>query len=125
MVPAFSTSCCSMIERWQKIVKLQGSCELDVASEFTVLTGDIIATTAFGSSYQEGKKIFKLQEELAILVYEALNSIYIPYFRYKSYNLFISRILLIGLAIASPCTKTHFRRRVTENSEHSNSKGQP
>ncbi|KAK7351310.1 hypothetical protein VNO77_10652 [Canavalia gladiata] len=82
MVPAFSTSCCSMIERWEKLVKPQGWCELDVLSEFDVLTGDVIARTAFGSSYLEGKKIFELQKEQAILVNEALNSIYIPGFRF-------------------------------------------
>ena len=81
MVPAFSFSCCAMIERWQKLVEHKGSCELDVTSEFDVLTGDVIARTAFGSSYQEGKKIFELQKEVAILVHEALNSIYIPGFR--------------------------------------------
>ncbi|KAK7283166.1 hypothetical protein RIF29_12517 [Crotalaria pallida] len=82
MVPAFSTSCYDMIERWQKLVKTQGSCEIDVASEFNVLTGDVIARTAFGSSYQEGKKIFELQKEQTILAIEALNSIYIPGFRF-------------------------------------------
>ncbi|XP_027356918.1 cytochrome P450 CYP72A219-like [Abrus precatorius] len=82
MVPAFSTSCCSMIERWEKLVEPQGSCELDATSEFDVLTGDVIARTAFGSSYQEGKKIFQLQKEQAILVNEALNNIYVPGFRF-------------------------------------------
>ncbi|RDX71573.1 hypothetical protein CR513_49062, partial [Mucuna pruriens] len=82
MVPAFSTSCHSMIERWEKLVEPNGSCELDVSAEFDVLTGDVIARTAFGSSYQEGKKIFQLQKEQAILVNEAFNSIYIPGFRF-------------------------------------------
>lgn len=85
-MPAFSTSCGSLIERWQQLVKPQGSCELDVASEFNVLTGDVIARTAFGSSYQEGKKIFELQKEQVILVHESLNSIYIPGFGCNIYK---------------------------------------
>ncbi|CAJ1973576.1 unnamed protein product [Sphenostylis stenocarpa] len=82
MVPAFSSSCYNMIERWEKSVETEGWCELDVCSEFNILTGDVIARTAFGSSYQEGKKIFELQKEQAILVNEALNSLYIPGFRF-------------------------------------------
>ncbi|KAL2346594.1 hypothetical protein Fmac_000594 [Flemingia macrophylla] len=82
MVPAFSISCHNMIERWEKLVKPNGSFELDVSVEFDVLAGDVIARTAFGSSYQEAKKIFELQKEQAILVNEALSSIYIPGFRF-------------------------------------------
>ncbi|XP_020236595.1 cytochrome P450 CYP72A219 isoform X1 [Cajanus cajan] len=82
MVPAFSSSCHNMIQRWEKLVEPNGSFELDVSSEFDVLAGDVIARTAFGSSYQEGKKIFELQKEQAILVSEALNNIYIPGFRF-------------------------------------------
>ncbi|KAL2346595.1 hypothetical protein Fmac_000595 [Flemingia macrophylla] len=82
MVPEFSTSCHSMIERWEKLVQPNGSFELDVSVEFEALAGDVIARTAFGSSYQEGKKIFELQREQAVLVSESINSIYIPGFRF-------------------------------------------
>ncbi|KAK7401114.1 hypothetical protein VNO78_12429 [Psophocarpus tetragonolobus] len=82
MVPEISISCCSLIQRWQQLVKPQGKCEVDVFSEFTILSGDVIARTAFGSSYQEGKKIFELQHEQASLVREAYWSTYIPGFRF-------------------------------------------
>ncbi|MED6144545.1 hypothetical protein PIB30_016590 [Stylosanthes scabra] len=83
MLPAFSYSCCTMIERWQKLVEQKnGSCELDVTCEFDILTGDVIARAGFGSSYQEGKKIFDLQKEIAFLVHDALTNIYIPGFRF-------------------------------------------
>lgn len=81
MVPAISTSCCSLIQRWQELVKPQGSCEVDVFQELSVLSGDVIARTAFGSSYQEGQKIFKLQHEQALLMMEAYFCTYIPGFR--------------------------------------------
>lgn len=78
MLPAFSRSCCDLIQRWNQLTSAQGSCELDVKPEFHVLAGDVIAQTAFGSSYKEGKKIFQLQEEQVLLVLEAYQSIYFP-----------------------------------------------
>ncbi|GMY29050.1 cytochrome P450 72A397-like [Fagus crenata] len=81
MVPAFSTSCFGLIDRWKKLIGPQG-CELDVAPEFQNLAGDVIARTAFGSSYEEGNMIFELQKEQAKLVLEAYHNIYIPGFRF-------------------------------------------
>ncbi|XP_022761129.1 cytochrome P450 CYP72A219-like isoform X2 [Durio zibethinus] len=82
MIPAFATSCCNLVERWTELVSLEGSCEWDVAPEFHNLAGDVIARTAFGSSYEEGKKIFELQKEQAVLVLEAYYSFYVPGFRF-------------------------------------------
>ncbi|KAK7306767.1 hypothetical protein VNO77_44723 [Canavalia gladiata] len=82
MVPAISSSCCSLIKRWQEQVKAQGSCEVDVFPELGVLSSDVIARTAFGSSYEEGKKIFELQHEQTLLMREAYLTIYIPGFRF-------------------------------------------
>lgn len=78
MVPAFSTSCGNLIQRWKNLISCEGSCELDVAPEFQNLASDVIARTAFGSSYEEGKKIFQLQKEQAVLVLEAYTSVYFP-----------------------------------------------
>ncbi|XP_062101692.1 cytochrome P450 CYP72A616-like [Humulus lupulus] len=82
MLPAFSTSCCSLIERWEKLMSGEESIEVDVMPEFHVLAGDIIARTAFGSSYEEGKKIFELQKEQITLVLEAYSAIYFPGLRF-------------------------------------------
>lgn len=73
-----------MIERWEKLVEASGWYELNVCSELEILTADVIARTAFGSNYQEGKKIFELQKKQAVLVNEALNNIYIPGYRYNT-----------------------------------------
>ncbi|KAK7316576.1 hypothetical protein RJT34_00141 [Clitoria ternatea] len=82
MVPAFSASCCSLIDRWEKLIKAKGSCEIDVSPEFNILAGDVIARTAFGSSYEEGKMIFEMQTEQVQLVIEAYFSIYFPGLRF-------------------------------------------
>ncbi|XP_057972259.1 cytochrome P450 CYP72A616-like [Malania oleifera] len=82
MVPAFSTSCSNMIDGWKKLTSPEGSRELDVAPEFQNLTGDVIARTAFGSSYEAGKKVFEFQKEQAALVIEAFQDFYFPGLRF-------------------------------------------
>ncbi|KAK1325330.1 Secologanin synthase [Acorus calamus] len=63
MVPTFQTSCVELIKRWEELSGGEGSCELDVWPELQNLTGDLISRTAFGSNYEEGKRIFQLQKE--------------------------------------------------------------
>eukprot|EP00262_Sarcandra_glabra_P012798 TRINITY_DN337_c0_g1_i11.p1 TRINITY_DN337_c0_g1~~TRINITY_DN337_c0_g1_i11.p1 ORF type:complete len:514 (-),score=56.25 TRINITY_DN337_c0_g1_i11:277-1818(-) len=78
MLPAFSISCSELISRWEMSV----GCELDVWPEIQNLTGDVISRTAFGSSYEEGRRIFQLQKEQGELAMEAFQNIYIPGFRF-------------------------------------------
>ncbi|PIA27690.1 hypothetical protein AQUCO_07600098v1 [Aquilegia coerulea] len=82
MTPAFITSCTDLIERWKKSVAPNGSCEMDVWPDIQTFTGDVISRTAFGSNFEEGKKIFELQKEQTVLVMEALQSLYLPGFRF-------------------------------------------
>ncbi|XP_077227496.1 cytochrome P450 CYP72A616-like [Tasmannia lanceolata] len=82
MLPAFSTSCSELISRWEELVGSLGSCELDVWPELRTLTGDVISRTAFGSNYKEGMRIFQLQTEQAELLILAVQSIYLPGFRF-------------------------------------------
>ncbi|KAH9805090.1 cytochrome P450 11 [Citrus sinensis] len=77
MAAAFSSSCIDLINRWKKL-SCPGSCEIDVAPEFNTLAGDVIARTAFGSSYEEGKRIFELQKQQIALVLEAHYAMYFP-----------------------------------------------
>ncbi|KAF7837918.1 cytochrome P450 72A15-like [Senna tora] len=83
MLPVFSTSCSKMIERWQNKSKLEeGKCEIDVWPELQKLTADVISRAAFGSNYEEGERIFELLRELTILVVEAMQTLYLPGFRF-------------------------------------------
>ncbi|XP_047326057.1 cytochrome P450 CYP72A219-like [Impatiens glandulifera] len=76
MLPAFQVSCGDMITAWQKAMKT--SKELDIWPYFQSLTADAISRTAFGNSYEQGRKIFKLLQIQADLLTQALRSIYIP-----------------------------------------------
>ncbi|KAL5564224.1 hypothetical protein UlMin_027388, partial [Ulmus minor] len=61
MVPAFDLSSSEMVSKWEKLVNESGSCEVDVWPDFQNMTADVISRTAFGSSYQEGRTMFQLQ----------------------------------------------------------------
>ena len=82
MMPAFSTCCTELIDRWESKLSdaSDGSYEVDVWPEFQNLTGDVISRTAFGSSFMEGRRIFQLQGEQAERVIKAFQYIYIPGF---------------------------------------------
>ena len=78
MLPVFSTCCAETITKWENSMPSEGSFEVDVWLEFQNLTGDVISRTAFGSSYQEGMKIFQLQGELAERLVQSFQTIFIP-----------------------------------------------
>ncbi|XP_030460941.1 cytochrome P450 72A397-like isoform X1 [Syzygium oleosum] len=82
MLPAFYSSCTGMVDRWEKLVSVERSCEVDVWVDLQNLTCDVISRTAFGSSFEEGKRIFILQKEQAQLAIKFLQSIYIPGWRF-------------------------------------------
>lgn len=78
MLPAFYQCCSEMISKWEKLVSKEGFCEADVYPYLVNLTSDAISRTAFGSHFEEGRKIFLLQTEQAELATELTRSVYIP-----------------------------------------------
>ncbi|XP_044473182.1 cytochrome P450 CYP72A219-like [Mangifera indica] len=82
MLPSFYKVCSELVIKWEKLVNVAGSCEIDVWPELQKLTGDVISQTAFGSNYEEGRRIFQLQAELVDLAMQAAHTFYIPGLRF-------------------------------------------
>ena len=77
MIPSFVEATTNMVKEWTKLVS-SGVNEIDILSEFSVLTSDIISRIAFGSSYAEGDHIFRLLKQRIFILTEAIHSVYIP-----------------------------------------------
>lgn len=86
-------SCCSdMIHQWELLTEKTGSSEVDVWPYIDNLAGDVISRTAFGSCYEEGKKIFGIQKEQIELIFKMMFILFLPGRRFiptkanKKYN---------------------------------------
>ncbi|KAK7397058.1 hypothetical protein VNO78_18225 [Psophocarpus tetragonolobus] len=82
MLPIFFKSCNDLIINWEEMLSSDGSCEMDVWPSLQNLTRDVIARTSFGSSYEEGRKIFQLLKEQAELATNVMMKVYIPGWRF-------------------------------------------
>ncbi|KAK9063729.1 hypothetical protein SSX86_017601 [Deinandra increscens subsp. villosa] len=78
MFSAINSSCSDMIHKWELLTAEAGSTEVDVWPYIDNLAGDVISRTAFGSSYEEGKKIFQIQKEQIDLMFQLLLILLIP-----------------------------------------------
>ncbi|CAH1425749.1 unnamed protein product [Lactuca virosa] len=79
MSSAMYTSCFDiLVTEWSKLVSEKGSCELDVQPYIDDFASDVISRNAFGSSYEQGRRIYRLQKEQAVLTREVLQSVYLP-----------------------------------------------
>ncbi|KAJ0100884.1 hypothetical protein Patl1_04985 [Pistacia atlantica] len=81
MLPKIYLSCNEMIRKWKSSIANEESCELDVWPDIKTLTADVISQTAFGSSFEDGRKIFKLLTEQISLLNQVFYFFHIPGWR--------------------------------------------
>ncbi|KAL0443654.1 UNVERIFIED_CONTAM: cytochrome [Sesamum latifolium] len=78
-----SLSCSNMVEKWESMFsRSERSLEIDVWPHLESLSGDVISRTAFGSSHEEGRRIFELHKEQVKLVLELMKFFFIPGWRF-------------------------------------------
>ncbi|XP_052180952.1 cytochrome P450 734A1 [Diospyros lotus] len=81
LVPVAAGSVIEMLDKWWAMPN-SGEVEIEVSKWFGTLTEDIITRTAFGSSYEDGKAIFRLQAQQMALASEAFQKVFIPGYRF-------------------------------------------
>lgn len=64
MIPDMIASVEMMLDRWRQ----HEGREIEVFEEFKFLSSEIISRTAFGSSFVEGRDIFDMLSEMAIII---------------------------------------------------------
>ncbi|XP_054815421.1 cytochrome P450 72A397-like isoform X2 [Prosopis cineraria] len=82
MLSTFYVSFSDLVYTWEKMLSSDGSCEMDVWPFLQNVTCDVISRTAFGSSYEEGKRIFELLKEQAELAIKLFFKVFIPGYRF-------------------------------------------
>ncbi|KAL6187822.1 hypothetical protein ACLB2K_039217 [Fragaria x ananassa] len=74
MIPDMIASAETMLERW----KIHEGKEIEVYEEFRLFTSEVIAKTAFGSSYVEGELVFQTLMKLAFLLFKNVLTVKVP-----------------------------------------------
>ncbi|KAH0710008.1 hypothetical protein KY284_011435 [Solanum tuberosum] len=81
LVPGAARKVIEMLDKLTPNLK-NGEIEIEVSEWFQTLTEDIVAQTAFGHSYEQGKAIFRLQAQQMVLASEAFQKVFIPGYRF-------------------------------------------
>ncbi|KAG6586408.1 Cytochrome P450 734A1, partial [Cucurbita argyrosperma subsp. sororia] len=82
LIPVMAKSVVDMLEKWSAMSAASGEVEIEVSEWFQTLTEDVITRTAFGSSYEDGKAIFRLQAQQMVLASQAFEKVFIPGYRF-------------------------------------------
>lgn len=81
LIPVVAKSVVDMLEKWSAMSD-SGEVEIEVSEWFQNFTEDVITRTAFGSSYEDGKAIFRLQGQQMALAADVFQKVFIPGYRF-------------------------------------------
>ncbi|KAJ6331119.1 hypothetical protein OIU76_009666 [Salix suchowensis] len=82
LVPVVAKSVMDMLEPWYSTMSDSDEVEIEVSEWFQTLTEEVITRTSFGSSYEDGKAIFRLQAQQMVLAAVAFQRVLIPGYRF-------------------------------------------
>ncbi|KAK4484644.1 hypothetical protein RD792_007233 [Penstemon davidsonii] len=84
MTRAIRLSCSNVTDKWEALVSSNNGKpqEIDVWPYFEDLSGDMISRLGFGSSHEQGRRIFELQKEQVELVLQLMQFLFIPGLRH-------------------------------------------
>uniref|UniRef100_A0A7C8ZHZ3 11-oxo-beta-amyrin 30-oxidase n=1 Tax=Opuntia streptacantha TaxID=393608 RepID=A0A7C8ZHZ3_OPUST len=90
LVPMVGKSVEEMLEKWDQKMRVEEGerggekeeVEIEVSEWFQGLTEDVITRMTFGSSYEQGKAIFSLQNQQMVLAAEAFQKVLVPGYRF-------------------------------------------
>ncbi|KAJ4957993.1 hypothetical protein NE237_025104 [Protea cynaroides] len=82
LIPEMGKKVEEMLEKWSAKSDADGEVEIEVSDWFQTLTEDVITRTAFGSSYENGKAVFRLQAQQMVYAAEAFQKVFIPGYRF-------------------------------------------
>ncbi|KAJ7956638.1 putative Cytochrome P450 [Quillaja saponaria] len=82
LIPVMAKCVVDMLDKWSAMLSDTGEVEIEVSEWFQILTEDVITRTAFGSSYEDGKAVFRLQAQQMLLAADVFQKIFIPGYRF-------------------------------------------
>ncbi|KAL1348560.1 hypothetical protein HN51_024527 [Arachis hypogaea] len=83
LIPIFVECCDDMISKWENVLaSSDGPCEMDVWPSIQNVSSDVLARAGFGSSFEEGKRVFQLQREMLQLTMTLFKFAFLPGYRF-------------------------------------------
>ncbi|PIN12065.1 Cytochrome P450 CYP4/CYP19/CYP26 subfamily [Handroanthus impetiginosus] len=82
MIPMMAKSMEEALVKWSEKMSNCGKVEIEVSNWFQNLVEDVITRATFGSSYEDGRKIFELQSQQMVHATEAYQKVFIPGYRF-------------------------------------------